>query len=513
MFDLIDSSKKPSHEPKETTLTIEERLTLCLEKMQESLEQKQEPNLSQFWQAKKECVLLFKEKISPQKRNQFWQKYIKLSDEGRIVRDFLDEEALFAIEQIELAIVDVEKQFQLIEESKCTIQLEFPRSPQAFIRIYDSCCNLQNLIQQAQLLAIRLQELRKEISIMSMRMKIKGRFFDRLSLICDKLFPKRNEMIAQLSELFFQTVQDFVRKNFSENHQQLKRNCYFLQNEIREIQAVAKLFSLSTKVFAETRKELSRCWDQLKEIEKEKKEDFSQMKEQSDSNSQKIEKMIQELSEEKDLSEKEVMSRLKEIQKEMQGSMLLRKQIAILEKKCELIAKPFEEAKEKAKEELREKRKQALLLEEQNVKAFLDKLVLLQQSIPSESLDITRSTIHNLEASLTQLECADARKKMLKQRLKEVMTAFAQVEEKALLFQATGSQEDQKRLSLILESKIAQREKLKAFLEECRKERGKSCLDFQKAIELSEKIEKGKAELQALEQSILDFDNKIDSFI
>lgn len=519
MFDLPDSTKKPSSEPKEAIAflaTMEEKVSSCLEKMQESLEQKQEPNLTQFWQAKKECVLLLKEKLNPQKRSQLWQRYLKLSEEGRIVRDFLDEEALFAIEQIELAILDVEKQYQLLEESKCSMKREFSAPPEALVKIYDSCCHLQNLIHQAQLLTIRLQELRKEVSVMSMRMKIKGKFFDRLSSVCDKLFPKRNEMISQLSEQFFQAVQAFVVRNFSENnHQHLKRSCYHLQNEIREMQAIAKQFSLSTKIFTETRKELSRCWDQLKEIEKEKKEEFAHMKDQSDLNAQKIEQLLQKLSEENianNFSEKEMMDRLREIQKEMQNSTLLRKQILILEKKCELLRKPFEESREKVKEEQREKKKQEQFLEEQNVKNFLDQLVALQQALSSQPAEQTRVALGELQEKLVQLGCSQARKKVLKERMKEVVAAFSLVEEKTLLSDSTDSKEHQKKLSVMLESKIAQRDQLKSFLEECRKEKGKSGLDFQKAMELSEKIEKGKADLQALEQSILDFDNKIDSF-
>lgn len=515
MFDLPDPSKKIYLEPKEAALTnLEAKVVLCLEKMQESLEQKQEPNFTQFWQAKKECVLLFKEKLPAQKRNQLWQRYLKLSNEGRVVRDFLDEEALFAIEQIELAIQDIERQYRLLEESKCAMQREFSPSPQALSKIYDSCCQLQNLIHQAQLLTIRLQELRKEVSVMSIRMKIKGKFFDRLSFVCDQLFPKRNQMIAQLSEQFFQAVTEFVTQNFSKNNPyHLKRSCYHLQNEIREIQAIAKQFSLSTQVFMETRKELSRCWDLLKEVEKEKKEDFSQLKDQSDQNAQIIEKMIEELSSEaSNLSEKEVIEKLRGIQKEMKNLPLLKKQMAVLEKKCELLRKPFDAVREKIKEEQREKKKQEQFVEEQNVKNFLDQLVVLQQTLNSQAVEESRFILNDLQEKLGQLSCAQARKKVLKERLKEVGGAFTLLEEKILLSDVSVSKEHQTKLSAVLEEKITQRDKVKSFLEDCRKERGKSGLNFAQALELNEKIEKGKAELQVLEQSILDFDHKIDSF-
>ena len=84
-----------------------------------------------FWEVRKLCVPLFKEEMTPAVRTQLWEEYIELTREGRRLKNMLDEETAFAVEQIDLAITALEDEvkgyhahFEEILEK--TPDIEFP---------------------------------------------------------------------------------------------------------------------------------------------------------------------------------------------------------------------------------------------------------------------------------------------------------------------------------------------------------------------------------------------------
>ena len=84
--------------------TPEEKLKMCITFMREALAQPVSPNFKGFWDVRKICLPLFKESLAAQARAELWAEYIELTREGRRLKDLLDEETAFAVEQIDLAI-------------------------------------------------------------------------------------------------------------------------------------------------------------------------------------------------------------------------------------------------------------------------------------------------------------------------------------------------------------------------------------------------------------------------
>ena len=120
--DLGDKGSEPSHKRKEqkdehqsqfdalmqqfhNENNLDEKLLLAVNFMEASLSQGGTPHFRHFWEARRLCLPLFKENISSSLRSQLWSKYSELSKEARRLKDLLDEQSAFAVEQIEKAVV------------------------------------------------------------------------------------------------------------------------------------------------------------------------------------------------------------------------------------------------------------------------------------------------------------------------------------------------------------------------------------------------------------------------
>ena len=68
-----------------------------------SAPQPQSPHFKDFWEARRLCLPLFKENMNPKSRSLLWAEYIEISAEARKLKEILDEQSPFAVEQIELA--------------------------------------------------------------------------------------------------------------------------------------------------------------------------------------------------------------------------------------------------------------------------------------------------------------------------------------------------------------------------------------------------------------------------
>src|SRR5690349_2092973 len=88
---------------------LEDKIQAILFFMKRCLSQDGFPLFKEFWDARKEILLLFKENLPPYLRAQLWKEFTELTYEAKKVRDILDERSLFHVEQIELAIQAVEK--------------------------------------------------------------------------------------------------------------------------------------------------------------------------------------------------------------------------------------------------------------------------------------------------------------------------------------------------------------------------------------------------------------------
>ena len=119
--------------------------------------------------------------------------------------------------------------------------------------------------------ASRINALRKELLKTEMRVRQKNKFFQHLSAAGDRVFPKRKELIKEISDLFVGDVDQFIKVHFGEKPSQ--ESLYVLREEIKALQGIAKILTLNTHSFTQTRTRLSECWDLLKVEEKERKKE------------------------------------------------------------------------------------------------------------------------------------------------------------------------------------------------------------------------------------------------
>src|SRR3989338_3855667 len=82
----------------------EEKIAEGLKEMRCSLAQEGVPRFKEFWEMRKALLSLFKENLNPLVRSKLWAEYIELTVEARHLKEILEEESVFAMEQIGLAI-------------------------------------------------------------------------------------------------------------------------------------------------------------------------------------------------------------------------------------------------------------------------------------------------------------------------------------------------------------------------------------------------------------------------
>ena len=127
-------------------------------------------------------------------------------------------------------------------------------------------------------LAARVNAMRKEVVKTEMRIRIKNKLLDRLSICGDRIFPRRKELIKKISQEFMNDVDQFIESYFQDEEFK-DLHLYSLREEIKQLQSIAKVLTLNTHAFTETRVKLSNCWDKIKNREKERKKE-TQLKRQ-----------------------------------------------------------------------------------------------------------------------------------------------------------------------------------------------------------------------------------------
>src|SRR5207245_6166141 len=122
-------------------------------------------------------------------------------------------------------------------------------------RHYDRYNTLQRELQLLNSYASRTSALRKELMKTEMRIRQKNAFFSRLSQIGDTIFPRRKELIQEVSKLFIDDVEQFIQRTFAgELHtSELIR----VSEEIKLLQSFAKVRTLTDEACPQTRSRMS----------------------------------------------------------------------------------------------------------------------------------------------------------------------------------------------------------------------------------------------------------------
>lgn len=497
----------------------EEKLRSAIDFMRSSLSQSGSPYFKGFWEVRKLSLPLFKEGLSTPLRATLWDEYVELTREGRRLKNLSDEESAFAAEQIEIAIksleVEVEGFHHYAEEVLSKIpDIEMPQA-KSLEGKRSYYLNLQRRLNLLNAYASHIHALRKELIKTEMRVRNKNKFFERLSVMGDRIFPVRKELIREVSLSFTAEIDQFVEEHFSEknfSYENVRKYVFFYREEIKALQACAKVITLNTTAFTKTREELSKCWDRLKGMEKELKKEYVATKQKSSENSLAVQEKIKEIEtsfQEGKCDSDAVLCKLDELSKWMRQIDLTHHDVKML-KEALKEARALPEAKKVEEEELKKRKileievKRKELLEE-----FKASLARVKERFSELSVEQLTQELQGLKNAFSEITAPKHEKQLLERSLKELRDLIEDKREDTLLNLSDESKAALDDLKEMLQKRKQRRAEIKSQIEEYRCVIGGSSLDFEKAIEFGELMAQEKERLEKIDESIKEIEEKI----
>jgi hypothetical protein len=475
---------------------LQQKIRVCLDEMKSALLHEPTPLFRKFWEAKRTCLELFKEKLPPRVRTPLWGEYVELSDEARGVKKILDDNSSFTHEQLSLAIGAIEKELEGFESRLEEVSgLEIPLQVKVLHKNGSRYRQIQKELDLLNGYAARVNGMRKELIHIEMRMRSKNRLFERMSHLGNQIFPRRKALTQELSHLFLENVQSFVESPFSPH--------FSVKEEIKFFQNFAKSISIDSETFKKARELLSGAWDQVKEEEKKQQEKRAEERlvwqEHFEAAVEQV-KILKADSREEKLSLKEVEEAERQILTELKEKKVGRDEIKQIQKQLQQILQPLEE-KERGKRR-KEEEARALELEKQKKaqQALLDQLEEILDQADILSLEALVGKWENLVKEKNTLSLTGIEQQMLEHRLGHL---FDYIQEKKWWKMKEGQEEEfSSELHALLDERHKTRRKLKETLEEHRKGMGRSGMSFEQAMHYQELIANEKLRLDGMETMI-----------
>lgn len=480
--------------------TPEAKLHLAIEAMKASISQGGSPNFKNFWEARRLCLPLFKENIPQVIRNELWAQYGELSKEARRLKEILDENSAFAVEQIGIAITALEKDIVQVQESLPLAEnLTMPKSLEAQKEYYQK---IQGELDALNTQAARINALRKELIKTEMRIRQKNQFFQRLSAAGDQIFPRRKELIKEMSIGFTNDVEAFITHHFAEiSHNVL----FYLREEIKLLQSLAKELTLNAASFTKTRQRLSECWDKLKIEEKELKKERAQQKAVFKQNTEALNEKIQDCQNRfaaGQISNNEASAILDEMATTMRQTELGRDDIKTLREQMNELRKMVQDRireEEEAKKQQEHARDQQKKEKHRDLKKRIQDLAKNCDSYDADRLSMERES---LLAEIQQIAASKLERQELERLLKPIRDAISEKKEKNLLALSDDDKASLSQLEEILKQRLERQQEIKNQLEVLRKAAGSSGVDFEKAMNYQNQIHEEKERLEKVKEGI-----------
>lgn len=492
--------------------TVEDKLAFSIDFMKNALTQNGNPQFKDFWEVRKLCLPLFKENISSPVRIKLWSDYSELSKEARHLKEILDEQSAFAVEQIDIAIQTLEEDVLHVEKQlEKTVDIEFPMKSESLLPMFNFYNEAQKELNLLNAYASRINALRKELIKTDMRIRHKNKFFQRLSETGDKVFPKRKELIKKISKQFVSDIEEFVEKNFADDD--VSGSLFFFREEIKSLQSIAKILTLNTHSFTHTRAKLSECWDKVKQFEKDRKREKAQKRTVHKKNMLLVEERLKEYASDKeksDLSHTDAHKRLNDISNFMRDLELGRDEVKLLKEALNTHRKSIlnKEKQEELERQSQEREKDLLKREEfQSFKIRIEEFLKDAKDMENELILTRKDSLQEEIAKAPLLLRSD--KQNLERLLKPIRDVIAEKKEKALMNMSDGDRQTLDNLKEMLNQRLEQRQEIKSQLELYRKTIGTSSLDFEKAIQYKELIGKEKKQLKKIDERIQELQEKI----
>ena len=510
--------KEQHHDPIEDLVkelekigSLEEKIAHLFQWMQTALSHHPSPQFGLFWKGRLLCLSLFKEPLPQTVRSHLWAQYSQLMQEAKGLKEISDEASSFAVEQIDLAITALEESCRdegaLLEK---TPRIDFPSfsaKEMAQSRVFYE--EIQRELTLFHTFAARIHSLRKEIIQTGMRLKFKNRFFARLSQCGDLIFPKRRELMKRLSERFVQEVKEFVQLYCRDEKNRI--SSYLLREEIKAFQELAKTLSLNTRAFVETRIELSRVWDELKEQDREKKKERDQREDVRGQNAASIREKVKLFSEKcasLDAKNNEMEKEAEALLSSMREVELSRRDVLLLKEEIKTARQPLFERERRIQEGVKEQKRDREEKARERVERFtqeLKGLCLNGSSLPQEELQREHKRLKAEAFALDLFEADRLRAEALLDSLEEIL--FRKREEETMVQKNEPDFLD--RLYALYDEREEARKKSKDKLEEYRKAVGGSGFDFEKALLYNELLEEEKKRLENIEEALEKIESRI----
>ena len=502
--------------------SVEEKIVFALEQMESLLKNAdQSSDLKLFWSVRKFCLPLFQQMGDPVQRASLWGRYTELTREGRHLKILQDEEGAFLVGQIELAISclesDVNDFFVKTEKEEISKEDRAALEIQSLAANKDFYLSTHADLRWLSSFSSKIINLRKELMNMSMRMRLKSQFFQKLSVLGNKVFPRRKELTEQVSELFAQDVDAFVEKYFAKaSRESLKKTVFFLRKEIKRLQQAAKYLAISSSVFSSTRLRLSQCWDQLKGLEKEIRQEQSRLAAASAENVKKVQERLDQVEAllQENAEIQKIRKEIEEISKQIRGLSLVHDDVVLVKGRIQTLLGQIREREAVAEKEKKEQQAKAEQARAEAIQALEDEVQRFCESCKEgELLEGSKERCQELKEAVKKMAHLPYSKKValdnqinaaqrsILQRMEEQMLACPDAKEKVL------------NMRQVLEQRMLRRKELKAKLECDKKLLGSSGLDFDRALQYSAMVEEDRRALEELDAAIIELKKQIQQFV
>lgn len=515
-----EGEAKPSKEAVESTLdllknllqgdlSVDRKLKMALDFMEEALADKDSVRFKDFWEARKLCLDLFKQEVSPAIRPQLWSRYGELSRQARRLKEVIDEQSAFAAEQIEIAVKALEESLEKISSEVQKVSAESLEGLSKGPRRHEiaECQQELNLLN---LYASRLNVLRQELAKTSMRIRVKNDLFKRLSAAGDKIFPRRKVLIAKNSQAFLEEVKSFVEKNFAEGN--FSGELFSVREQVKALQKLASSLTLSAQGFKKSREDLGKAWDILKEADRDRRRDRAKKRSEQKEN---VEKLLKEIAsfEEKAKAEgladgkviegcQKIVDSMRTIDLSRDDQQKVREAIAALKAPIEQKEKLKKEQHQKQADEKEQLRKQRI----EELKASAESLLAAAGEMPLEQLHASRK---ELAANVQQQHLSKQDRLTFDHLFRALKKRVAEKQDQEVLEQVSSEDEkNSKELKGDIKKLKIHRKQLKEQLDSLKQEKSASGLDIGRAIELSQEIEEMWGRLEAVDSALEKLEDK-----
>lgn len=490
---------------------VEAKLTVAIAFMERAMSQKDSPDFRTFYALRKICQDLFRGSVAAGLRQKLWGRYSELQDEARRLKQILDEESDFAVEQIEIAVKGLEEELSdLPKLLKQAPDLPLTATVKALKESFTEYASMQKELQLLNACAARIHSLRKELMRTPMRIGQKNRFFHRLSVAGDAVFPRRKELMGSISTRFLSDVEAFSKDLLAKEN--LSEMVFFLREEVKAFQHYAKFFTLNPKAFNRVRTELGACWEKLREAEKEHRKERAKLRVVSQANVEKVEAEIEEANTSftagmltVDEGKKKVdgwIASMRTLELDRDAFRQLQGKVRGFKEKMLDTLRSAEELRQREQKAREQERKAALLL----LREQIDRLVHGAASLTSEVLSKEYTA---LAAQIEQSSAQRVEKLDLQKHLRLVRDAITEKKAQELLALPPETREVTQQLHALLETHLQQRNEIRAQLEDYRGQQSLSGQNFAKALALREQIQEEKERLDRLDALIEEIATKL----